>query len=210
MLIPKPGLTLYHYYRSSCSWRVRWALKIKNVGFNAVPINLLKKEQESQAFMKRNPNGFVPCLEIDNEFFSESIAILEWLDETYKEPPLLPQDPISRLRVRQLAFTIASGVQPLQNLLAQKIHSSDRKKQLEYACFWIEKGFNAYERLLLAAKGTYSFESQLSIADLCLIPQCYNAKRFGLDLQKFPNINSIYQRCMDLESCKSSKPEAYT
>ena len=204
-----PEITLYHYYRSTCSWRVRWALHYKRVQFKAVAVNLLKGEQSQGDYFKKNPMAYVPSLSVDGEVFSESIAILEWLEETNPSPALLPQDPQSRMRVRQLCQIIASGTQPLQNLAVQRHHSKDKAAQWEYARHWIQKGFAAYEIMLSQTKGSFSFGESLTLADICLMPQCYNALRFGLDIEQFPNIFDVYQRCLTLDHYQKSVPEKY-
>lgn len=202
-------LTLHHYYRSSCSWRVRWGLRIKNVPHQLVAVNLLEGEQKSPAYLKINATGFVPCLDISNDQFGESLAILEWLEESYPTPPLLPVTPIERLRVRELCQIIASGTQPLQNLEVQKMISKNRDEQLSWSREWIKKGLQAYELGCSKSAGTYSVGASVTFADLCLIPQVYNALRFQVDLNSFPRIESIYQRCLSLKECQDSAPDRY-
>ena len=202
-------ITLYHYYRSTCSWRVRWALHYKGIEFTPVAVNLLKGEQKQDSYAQLNPMSYVPSLSIDGETYSESMAILEWLEEIHPEPKLLPQDPPSRMRGRQLYQIIASRTQPMQNLAAQKYFSGDKSKQWEYARHWISKGFNAYEALLQQTKGSFSFGESLTLADICLIPQCYNALRFGLEIDQFPLIFDVYKRCLNLEHYQKSLPEKY-
>jgi maleylacetoacetate isomerase len=204
------ALTLYHYYRSSSSWRVRWGMKLKQVPCTMVPLNLLEGEQRAPWFLAKNPMGQVPCLETQGECFGESMAILEWLEERYPTPALLPQDPLSRMRVRGLCYLITSGTQPLQNLAAQRYYSTDREAQLVYARHWIRQGLAAYEQLLTtqALAGTYSFGHQVSMADLCLVPQCYNAERFSVNLEEFPSVAGIYRRCMETPACQETAPSA--
>lgn len=204
-----PKITLYHYYRSSCSWRVRWSLHYKGIAFEAIAINLLKNEQNTDSYLNLNPMAYVPSLTIDGETFSDSIAILEWLEEVCPHPALLPQDPRSRMRVRQLYQLIASGTQPLANLSAQRFYAEDQPSQREYARHWIKKGFSAYETMLTQTRGSFSFGESLTLADICLIPQCYNAIRFGLDLDQFPQINDIYNRCIKLDHYQKSIPDKY-
>jgi maleylacetoacetate isomerase len=201
-------LVLYHYWRSSCSWRVRWSLAHKNIAYKSVAVDLLTTQQQSRDFLAKNPAGYVPCLEIDGTPLAESLAILEWLEEAYPEKPLMPVDPMSRAFVRQLCLTIVAGTQPLQNLKAQKYFSSDEAVRRAYTQYWITQGLEIYESLInKGAAGTFSFGGQLSIADLCLIPQCYNAERFGVDLGQFPKIKGIYTKCMLLPACKKSSPD---
>ncbi len=212
MTIPAKPMTLYHYYRSSCSWRVRWALAFKNIRADLVAVNLLKDEQRQPWYLEKNPLGQVPCLELPGPlFFTESMAILEWLEEMYPQSPLLPQDPLSRLRVRGLCQMIISGTQPLQNLGAQRFFSADSREQQRYAVHWIKLGLAAYERQLLAqhTAGTYSFGQAVTLADLCVVPQCYNAERFGVQLADYPTLAGIYQRCLLTAACCESAPDRF-
>ena len=204
-------MKLYHYYRSSCSWRLRWALNLKGLKYSKEHIHLLKDEQKTTFYTKLNSSQAVPSLVVDKQSYSESIALIEWLDETYPEPQLLPKKPFERLYVRELAFVIAAGTQPLQNLHAQKYFSKDKDKRLSYAQYWIKRGLSIFEEKLQAKKlyGKFSFEDNLSLADLCLVPQCYNAERFAVDLNQFKTIKSIYINSLDLSSCKESSPENF-
>lgn len=201
--------TLYHYWRSSCSWRLRWALNVKNISFTPIAINLLKGEQKEGDYLTKNPSACVPTLEIEGQSFGESLSIIEYLEETYPEPPLLPPDALSRMKVRQLAYTISSGVQPLQNLATQLRHSDDKIEQRKFANDWINKGFFSYERILENSSGTYSFGSQVSFADLCLIPQVYNALRFFVDMNPYPQIMKIYENCLLTDSCQKAHPDLF-
>ena len=208
----KEELTLYHYWRSSSSWRVRWALEIKEVPCKLHTINLLENEQTHEEYLQKNPMGQVPCLQIGNTYFSESLAIIEWLEENYPHPHLLPADPKERMLVRSLAQIIASDTQPLQNLHAQRYYSKDEKKRKEYAQYWIRRGLNAYESTLKqysSSTSNYSVGQYLTTADLCLIPQCYNALRFEVNLNEFPLIEKIYQYCINTDTCKASHPDQY-
>ena len=200
---------LYQYWRSSCSWRIRWAMHHKSMSFRSIPVNLLAGEQREDAYARQNPSQRVPSLTISGEPFAESLAILEWLEETQPLPALLPQDPRSRLHARQLAHSIAAGVQPLQNFAVMRKISTDRSDQVAWARYWNHQGLAAYEKLLHQKQcwGTYSVGSQLSFADLCLIPQCYNARRFGVEVEAFPLIAGIERRCLALESCQKALPE---
>lgn len=203
-------LKLFHYWRSSCSWRVRWALNLKKIPFDSRPVNLLKGEQSTASYAKINPSNFVPGLDIEGQTFGESMAIIEWIDEKWPNNPLLPQDPFSRLKVRQLYMTISSGTQPLQNLIAQKYFSDDVLQRKEYAQHWINRGFRTFENLLSksgSGTGTFCYGSQVSMADLCLVPQVYNAKRFNVNLDEFPMISRIYRQCLTTDACIAASPE---
>lgn len=202
------SLVLYHYWRSSCSWRVRWGLAIKGLSYTSVPVNILAAEHASQAHRQRNPAAQLPALQIADRYFSESLAILEWLEESFPTPPLLPTDPLDRLYVRQLALTIVAGTQPLQNPATLKHYSTDEAKRAADAKYFITRGLEVYEELLCrhGRCGSYSFKDQLTLADLCLIPQVYNALRFQVDMTQLPECQRIYEACLRLPSCDASAP----
>ena len=206
-------LRLYHYWRSSCSWRVRWAFSLKKIPCEFVAVDLLKEQNLETDHISRNPTGFVPVLEIvdsKNRFFlGESLAIIEWAEEKWPTPSLLPEDTLLRARTRELAYIIASGTQPLQNLAAQKKHSSVAEEKKEWARFWIRRGLAAYEKRVVLLAGDYSVNSSLSLADLCLIPQCYNAERFDVSLDDFPTIQRIYHNARQTKECQETSPEKY-
>ncbi len=207
-------LRLYHYWRSSSSWRVRWALAIKNVSCEYVPINLLSDEPESVEHRKRNPLGFVPVLEIldENPHFrhiSESVALIEWLEETYPTPSLFSGDSFQRARIRQLSEIINSGTQPLQNPNVAQFHSSDSEEQKKWNQHWIRKGMQAYEILVQETAGKFSVGNTITMADLFLIPQCYNAARFDVKVSEFPTLEKIYTEALTTESCQASAPEKF-
>ncbi len=202
-------LVLYEYWRSSCSWRVRWALQYKGISYISQHINLLQNEQNSLDFLRENPAGSVPALKTPTGVFSESFAMLEWLEERYPSPALLPQNPESRLYVRQLALTLLAGTQPLQNLSVQRYAREAPEARREWAHHWMHRGLRIYEALLVqhGRCGTYSWGSQLSFADLCLVPQCYNALRVGMDLGVYPILAGIYQRALATEACQLTHPD---
>ncbi len=204
------ALTLYHYWRSSSSWRVRWALKIKGLPYHDVPVNLLANAQKSPDFLKVNPIGFVPAIETEGKCFGESLAILEWLEETNPAPApaLLPKDPLDRLQVRQLMLQIACNTQPLQNLSTMRQHSLDKDTQQAWAAHWIATGLAGYEKLLQHGKpGRFSVGDVVTMADLCLVPQIYNARRFNVDVALWPLLSAIGERCLTLPECKAAHPD---
>ncbi len=203
------GMVLYHYWRSSCSWRVRWALTYKNIPHRLIAVDLLKGEQKHSEYLKKNPAGFVPLLEYRGMYFSESLAMLEFLEEAFPQKPLLPNDPLSRMKVRQLSMSIIAGTQPLQNLEVLNYVSSDAGKKKDFASYFIRRGLKKYEAMIETFSGTYSFGSQLTFADLALIPQCYNALRNEIDLEEFPRVVKIYKHCLQTGSCQKSAPENY-
>lgn len=202
----KPQMKLYHYWRSSCSWRVRWALELKGLKVESIPVNLLQNEQKAAGYALKNPMQAVPTLEVDGKPLSESLAILEWLEEKYPTPALLPSDPFSRAKVRELSLIIAAGTQPLGNLKVLQYVASDQGERAAFAKHWITNGLMAYEKKVRETAGTYSFGGNVTIADLCLIPQCYNAERFAVDLGQFPLIKGIYDRCLKTKACEKAAP----
>ena len=203
-------MILYHYWRSSCSWRVRWALNHKQLPHKLVHIDILKKEHRLPEFLKKNPSGFVPVLEWRGRFFGESQAMLEGLEEAFPHAPLLPNDTHSRMRVRQLAFGVIAGIQPLQNMSVLEKLSSNLDVRKEWASYHIRKGLRVFESQLEQVNpGTYCMGGQPTFADLALIPQCYNALRYGVDLGEFPLIARIYDHCLSTDACKQAAPEAH-
>jgi len=199
-------ITLYHYWRSSCSWRVRWALAYKNIPFNDIPVNLLANEQNSSSYLALNPGGFVPAISINGNTYGESMAILEWIEETVPSPPLLPKSSLDRLRVRQLCQLIVSGIQPLQNLAVMRRHSGDPSTQSAWARQWISAGLEKLEAIMRSTAGTYSFGGEITMADLCLVPQIYNASRFNVDIAQFPTLQRVQSNCAKLSSYECSAP----
>lgn len=200
-------LTLYHYWRSSCSWRVRWGLELKGLSYTSKTVNLLQNEQQSAAYLKVNPFGHVPALVVNQETLSDSMAILEWLDETYPQAPILPQDIASKTKVRELAYIVSSGIQPIQNLKVMKFISNDQKERVRFSAHFIAQGLKVFEEKIQQTAGTYSFGGQVTLADLCLIPQVYNAHRFKIDMNQFPVIQRIYSHCIQTPECHKAAPE---
>jgi maleylacetoacetate isomerase len=214
-----PQASLYHYFRSSCSWRVRWALQIKGIPFTAVAVDLLKGEQQREDYLAKNPMGAVPALTLAEGYLTESIAILEYLDEVHPRPPLLPSDPLARARVRQLVQLIAADTQPVQNIgvlrhiaRLQAGPEAQREAQKEWAQHYISRGLGAYEALLQQPgwpRGRYSYGDELTMADLCLIPQCYNGRRQGMDLGRWPRVAAIEAAALASPHAQTSHPDAY-
>jgi maleylacetoacetate isomerase len=200
---------LYHYWRSSCSWRVRWALELKKINYTKEAVNILQGEHNKPAFLAVNPSGQVPSLAIDDGIqLGESVAIMEWLEETHPSPALLPSDPVSKARVRELVQVICAGTQPLQNLKVLAAVSSDPAVKNAWAAQWIRNGLVNYEAKIRKTHGTYSFGGEVTMADLALVPQYYNAKRYNADVSDLPIIAKVYNNCMKLESCQKSMPES--
>lgn len=209
-------LILANYWRSSCSYRVRIALGYKNLAYEPVFVNLLDGEQKTAEYKAQNPIGHVPTLTIDGVPYVESVAIMELLEELYPDPPLLPKTPQHRARVRELVETINAGIQPLQNLVVlDRIGDAktEHDKRVAWMKFFMPRGLAAYEALVARAEndgltGPFSFGSTFSIADACLIPQVYAARRVGVDLTPFPRILRIDAAASELPFVAAAKPEA--
>jgi len=205
-------MKLYSYYRSSAAYRVRIALNLKGLDYETVAVNLLKGEEQGDDYRRINPQGLVPVLEVDGQLLAQSMAILEYLEETRPEPPLLPGDPLQRAQVRALANIVACDIHPLNNLrvlkyLATELQAEDEQKNRWY-CHWIDEGFRAFEqRLQDLDSGDYCFGNSPTLADVLLIPQVYNARRFRVDMTRYPRIERIEQHCLGLEAFARAIPE---
>ncbi|MDX1974716.1 MAG: maleylacetoacetate isomerase [Rickettsiales bacterium] len=206
-------MKLYGYYRSSTSYRVRIALALKNLTPDLIPVNLLKTEQRTPQYRALNPEMRVPTLIDGEHVLTQSLAIMEYLEEKYPSPALLPTSPEERARVRALALAVACDIAPLGNLgptryLQDKLGITDEQKN-EWIRHWIHRGFEAVEAMLSNSSYTGSFchGSQPGLADCCLVPQIYNARRFGCDLRAFPHITSIGDRCAAHPAFIQARPE---
>jgi maleylpyruvate isomerase len=207
-------ITLYDYYRSSACYRVRIALNLKNLGFDTIPVHLVNNggEQFSEQYQKINPQTLVPSLDIGNQIITQSLAIIEYLDEVHPQPALLPIDPVKRALVRSFALTIAADIHPLNNLRVLKylqgtLHISDEQKNDWYQN-WIQKGFVALEAQLAANNdgAPFCFGDTASLADICLIPQMYNARRFNTDLSPYPTLRRIDTHCQEIAAFSLARP----
>jgi maleylacetoacetate isomerase len=212
------ALVLHHYWRSSASWRVRWALALKELPWQSRALDIVKGEHRSPEFMGvRSPISHVPCLEIDGRPLTESVAILEWLEETYPTPALYPRDPWMRARCRQLVELVNAGTQPLQNLIVLDAISHEPAARGAWAARWLDRGLTAYEHALAtiagergaASSGPHSLGAQLTAADIFLVPQLPNARRFGVDMAKFPRICEAEAAALATEACGSTAPEKW-
>ncbi|XP_058811344.1 probable maleylacetoacetate isomerase 2 [Topomyia yanbarensis] len=194
---------LYSFYRSSCAWRVRAALNLKEIAYDIRPVSL-SGEQDGNEFRQVNPMGRVPALLIDGHTIIESIAILHYLEETRPQHPLLPQDPLKRAKVREIVEIITSGIQPLQNNgVLDRVGS---EKQQEWAQHWINRGFAAIEKLLSLSAGKFCVGDEITLADCCLVPQVFNARRFGMDLSAYPIIVRIDQELNEHPAFRDTHP----
>ena len=202
---------LYGYWRSSASWRVRWAFELKKIPYEYVPVNFLNGERESPAHLARNPLGALPVLEVSpGQFVSESLAIIEWIEETFPKqgPSLLPGTAIDRACIRQLAEIINSETAPLQTPRAQRKHTDNADERAAWAKHWIVEGLRAFDVLSTPHRKDFCFGNQVTLADLCLIPQIYNALRYSIDVKaQFPALWEIYNRSLATEACAKASPE---
>lgn len=186
--------TLFHAKVSSSSWRVRWALLVKGVAFESVLVDLRAGEQLAEAYRAKNPMGHVPAVEVDGRCLGESVAIFEWLEATFPEPPLYPKEPWALARVRQIVELVSSGIQPLQNLAVIRRHADDPAEQKAFAAHFNARGLAALERLLRVidaergATGRFAYGDALGAADLFLVPQVAAARRFGVDVSAYPRV----------------------
>ncbi|KAF8928874.1 putative maleylacetoacetate isomerase 2 [Dissophora ornata] len=198
---------LYSYWRSSCAWRVRLALGLKNITYVTRPIDLSKGENRTPEFLKIQPFGTVPAF-VDNigdkKAIAESVAILEYLDETRPENPLLPKDPADRAVVRSLVFGIGMSIQPLCSNRVIKYIGKD--KEQEWSHHFLTEGFAALEKLLERAAGKYAFGDSLTLADIALVPQFYNGVRSGVDMKAYPTMYRINSTLEQLDVFKAAHP----
>jgi maleylacetoacetate isomerase len=203
-------LVLFDYFRSSASYRVRIGLNLKGLAYERVDVSLLDGKQREADNLARNPQGFVPTLEVDGRPVTQSLAILDWLDRAVPSPAFLPNEPFARARVYAQALLIACDIHPLNNLrvlryLGRELHVEEPARDDWYR-HWIREGFVALERTVEPG-ATYLGGDQLSLADVCLVPQMFNARRFNLDLDPFPNLVRIDAALQQLEAFQSAHPE---
>jgi maleylacetoacetate isomerase len=208
-------LTLYDYWRSSACYRVRIALNLKGLAFALKPVHLLKDggEQHADAYRQVNPQEVVPALVDGQRVVRQSLAIIEYLDETRPQVPLLPPVPRDRAHVRGLAQLVACDIHPLNNLrvmqyLEHELGAAQDARE-RWTRHWIEVGFKAFEAILAAdaATGEFCHGDTPGFADACLIPQVYNANRFGVEMTPYPLIQAINERCLALAAFDAARPE---
>ena len=207
-------MKLYDYYRSSSSYRVRIALNIKQISYEAIPVHLINHggEQHQSAYLELNAQGLVPTLDENGHILTQSLAIIEYLDEINPTPALLPQKPLGRAQVRSLAMTIACDMHPLNNLrvlqqLREQFQASEAQV-MEWYHHWLKKGFDAIENTLskIPRKNHVCYGKDVSLADICLVPQVYNAARFNFSMEAYPLIRDINAYCMGLPAFAQAVP----
>ena len=207
-------MKLYNYFRSSASFRVRIALALKGIDFEYLPVHLAKGEHRLPAYADIAVEGLVPLLELDDGTrLTQSMAIIEYLDELHPAPPLLPADPLGRARVRALAQIIACEIHPINNLRVLKYLSKELKvdedtKNTWYR-HWVRSGLESFERQLSQqAGGTLCFGDTPTLADCCLVPQIFNGQRFNVDFSGLPRTMAAFDACMKLPAFQQAQPSA--
>lgn len=206
-------MTLYDYWRSSAAYRVRITLNLKNLPYESIPIHLLNDEQREPAYRALNPQGFVPMLVEGEHSLTQSLAICEYLDETHPAPPLLPATPLERARVRALALTVACDIHPLNNkrildYLRAPLGHDKATVEIWYR-HWVAEGLMTLEKMLKdnPQTGKFCHGEQITLADICLVPQVANAIRFSCPLDNYPTVHRIYLACMQHAAFDKAQPD---
>lgn len=204
-------MELFNYFRSSASYRVRIALALKGLDYDYRAVHLVKGEQLQDAYASLAAARLVPLLVDGDQRLTQSLAIIEYLDETHPEPPLLPRDPAGRARVRAIALDIACEIHPLNNLrvlkyltASLKLGEDDKNRWYRH---WVESGLETVERQLAAAPSTYCHGETPTLADCTLVPQIFNARRFDCRLDHVPNVMRVFDACMKLPAFEQTRPE---
>lgn len=205
-------MKLFGYWRSSASYRVRIALALKNLPYEYVPVNLLKGEQKSEAYLAQNPLAVVPTFETDDgAVITQSMAIIEYLEETYPDPSLLPGNTVARANARAIAYTIACEAQPFGNLRIQKYLREkggfDDAAMSDWMNTWPGSAMMAAEKIVARTGGDFCVGDTPSLADCILVPQIYAALRFGVDISNMPRLNAINERCINHPAFIKAHPD---
>ncbi len=206
-------MKLYGYFRSSAAYRVRIGLNLKGIEYENISINLREQEQRNEEFMDMNPQGLIPVLKIGDTVLTQSLAILEFLEDKYPEPSLLPETEPARAYVRAIALSIACDIHPLNNLRVLNYLdynlTIDNDQRNDWYQYWISVELGALESRLASdgRTGKYCYGDTPTIADVCLVPQVANARRFNCDLSAYPKLVEIDARCNELEAFENARPE---
>jgi len=202
---------LYDYYRSSAAYRVRIALNLKGIDYESRTVNLLHSEQRGDEYRALNPQGLVPMLEIDGHRLTQSLSIMVYLDQVYPELPLMPRDPVDGAHVRAMALTIACDIHPLNNLRVLKYLSNElglpQEERDAWYIHWIREGLPALETLAKPGAGKFLFGDEPSIADVCLVPQLFNARRYNVPIDDFPTLLRAEESANKLEAFAAAHPD---
>lgn len=204
-------MTLHGFYLSSAAHRLRIALNLKGLAYDTAPVHLRRGDQNGEAYRALNPQGLVPALEVDGAVLTQSLATIEWLDETHPEPPLLPADPLERAHVRAFAQVMACDIHPLQNLRVlrylKKSFGQEQPALDAWARHWNAEGLATCEALLVGrVEARFAFGDRPGLADIALVPQMAAADRFGLDLAPYPRLNRIRAACENLAAFADAAP----
>jgi len=204
-------MELFNYHRSSASYRVRIALALKGIDYDYRTVHLQKNEQFNESYAAVSAARLVPLLRDGDNVLTQSLAIIEYLEETHPQPPLLPADPLGRARVRALAYDVACEIHPLNNLrvlryLVRDLKVSEDDKNRWYR-HWVETGLETVERQLAARPGRYCHGDTPTLADCALVPQIFNAQRFECRLDHVPNVMRVFEACMVLDAFENTRPE---
>jgi maleylacetoacetate isomerase len=204
-------LTLHSAWRASAPYRVRIGLNLKGLAYDYSPVDLVANQQRSEAYGRVNPQSLVPALVVDGaRTLTQSLSILEWLDETFPEPALLPAGPFDRQVVRAMAGIVACDIHPLNNLRILKALSAagvDEPKRNAWVERWISEGFTALERMIERHGDGYAFGAAPTLADCCLVPQVYNARRFNVDLAPWPRLRAAAEKAESLPAVAAAHPD---
>lgn len=205
------GLTLHSAWRATAPYRVRIGLALKGLAYDYVPVDLIKGEQREPAYKALNPQGLTPALDIGGRVLTQSLAILEWLEETHPEPPLLPRDPLDRQLVRTMALIVACDIHPLNNTRVGRYLNKElgvgQEAWTAWIHRWIGEGFDALEPMVAAHGRGFAFGDEPTLADCCLVPQVYSANRYGLDLAPYPAIRAAADRAGTLPAFAAAHPD---
>ncbi|WP_077285355.1 maleylacetoacetate isomerase [Cognaticolwellia aestuarii] len=206
-------MKLYGYWRSSAAYRVRIVLHLKSLEFDSIAVHLVKNggEQHDDSYTQLNPTHLVPTFVDDDVVLHQSLAIIEYLDDKYPSSPLYPEDVVAKAKIKALALDIACEIHPVNNLrvqqyLAKHLSAQDSDK-LAWSHHWMKIGFEAVEQQLKVNSGKYCFGDNMTMADICLVPQVYNAYRFNLDMSEFPNIRRVADNCNQHPAFIAALPE---
>jgi len=205
------GVLLHDYYRSSAAYRVRIALNLKGIEYQRHSVNLADSEQKSPSFRALNPQGFVPMLEIDDHRLTQSLAIIDYLDATHPDPPLLPKNPVDAAQVRAMALSVACDIHPLNNLRVLKYLSRELGQPQEardaWYRHWVIDGLEALEAMARTNAGDFLFGDTVTLADICLVPQIYNARRFAVTVADYPTLRRVDENANALAAFATAHPD---
>ena len=201
---------LHDYFRSSAAYRVRIALNLKGIDYDRRPVNLVEGEQRAADYRALNPQAFVPMLEIDDLKLTQSLSIIVYLDQKYPEPPLMPRDPADGAHVRAMALAVACDIHPLNNLRVLKYLAKigiEQEQRDEWYRHWVTEGLDALEKMAAQRAGAFLFGDTPTIADVCLVPQLYNARRFSVPITPYPTLRRADESASALPAFAAAHPD---